>query len=594
MSSRFIPVRRFFYYLSPYRIKIFIASVCSVLNNVFDILPDALIGFAVDVVVNRQNSFLAYLGVTNVLEQLYILGGLTLIIWALEAIFEYLSEILWRNLAQTVQHDMRISAYSHLQKLEIAYFEDKNSGELLTILNDDINQLEHFFDKGIIDFIYFLVNITVVTFTFFYLAPLIAFLAFIPVSFIIFISYKFQARLGAMYAQVREQAGMLGARISSNIIGITTIKSYATEEYELARISSDSDAYKRANGVAIGIGAAFIPVIRIAIACGFVITVILGGSYVLSGKLAVGAYSVLVTMTQRLLWPFIYLAKITDVYKRAMACVERVFSVLDEPIGIVDGVEEKCKEAIKGRIEFKNVSFAYSNGEKIFDNLSIAVEPGQTIGIVGATGSGKSTLVKLLLRFYEPTSGSISLDGTEISAYKLKLFRQAFGFVSQDVFLFKGTLRENIAYGFPQATDEQIEYAAKIAEIHSYIMTLPDGYNTIIGERGQNLSGGQRQRISIARAIVNNPPIFVLDEATSSVDNETEASIKRSLDKIAKNHTIFVIAHRLSTVRNADKIVVLHRGSVIENGKHEQLIDRNGPYARLWRAQTGDFLESSY
>jgi ATP-binding cassette subfamily B protein len=587
MNAKISSFQRLLSYMRPYRVKIVIATICAVLQNIFDVFPEVLIGITIDVLVNKHNSFLGNWGVVDVISQLCVLAGLTFIIWCCQALFEYLSDVLWRNLAQTVQHDLRIDAYGHMQQLEMAYFEDKNTGELLTVLNEDVNQLELFFDKGITDFIYFAVSVVLVGCIFFYLSPIVAACAFFPVPLIFYVAHMFQARLGALYTHVRESAGVLGARLGNNLIGISIIKSYTTEDYELDKLRADSSAYRDAHARSIGVSSAFIPLIRMAVAFGFVITIILGGWYTVHGSLAIGGYSILVSMTQRLLWPFIYLAKSMDVYKRSMASANRVFAVLDTPIGIKDGIVAESM-GVKGKIEFKDISFAYPNGIAVFDNLSISVEPGQTVGVVGSTGSGKTTLIKLLLRFYDPEQGSILLDGVYTKDLKLRLLRQAFGLVSQDVFLFKGTIKENIAYGAPHISDVQIEYAARMAEIHDFIIGLPDGYNTMVGERGQKLSGGQRQRISIARAIVNKPPVLIFDEATSSVDNETESSIQRSLEKIAKDHTIFVIAHRLSTVRHADNIFVLHKGEVVEKGKHDDLLQLDGHYAKLWRVQTGE------
>ncbi len=586
-NEKFISLLRLFGYMKFYRMRLFISTIATILHNVFDVLPDILIGIAVDVVVNKQYSFIARLGISDVMTQLSILAGLVFIVWSSEAFCQYLSQVGWMKIAQLVQHDLRMEAYGHMQSLEMGYFEDNSAGELLTILNDDINQLEYFFDKVIIDSLYFFVNVAMVGYVFLYLSPAVAFFAFLPVPIILLITNKFQHRLGELYMSMREQAGFLGARISANIFGIATIKSCTTEGYELDRVRRDSNGYKNSSSAAVEVSAAFVPVVRITVACGFVVTIILGGWYTLQGALAIGSYSVLVSMTQRLLWPFIYLAKITDVYKRTMASAQRIFTILDTPIGITDGHYEPSVNDIKGKIEFKNVSFSYPAGSSIFNNLSLSIEPGQTVGFVGSTGSGKTTLIKLLLRFYDPDRGSILLDGVMTKDFKLNVLRQTFGVVSQDVFLFKGTIKENIAYGSPCVADQEIEYAAHIAEIHDFIISLPDGYNTIIGDHGQRLSGGQRQRISIARAIINKPPILIFDEATSSVDNETEAAIQRSLEKISKDHTVFVIAHRLSSVRNADTIFVLHNGVMVEAGKHDDLIMQNGAYAKLWHIQTG-------
>ena len=587
MKKKLFPFFRLTQYLKPYRMRMSLAVICASLNKIFDILPEALIGIAVDVVVNKQQSYIARLGFQDLTMQLYILGGLTFVIWACESLFEYFSEVLWRNLAQTVQHKLRVSAYGHMQKLEMAYFEDKSTGELLSILNDDINQLERFLDHGIAEFIHLVVGTTCIGFIFFYLAPEVAFFALLPVPVVLFITYWFQRRLGPLYQRVREKAGLLGRRIANNITGIATIKSYTTEEYELAHLQEDSKAYKDVNAFSIQVSSTFIPVVRMAVVMGFITTIVLGGWAAVQGTLAVSAYSVLLFMTQRLLWPFTNLAKMTDLYARAMASAQRVFAILDSQVGITSGKQHLEVNEVKGSIEFNDISFVYPNGKRIFDHLSLSIKPGQTVAFVGTTGSGKSTIIKLLLRFYDPVSGSIILDGIDLKELKLKNLRQAIGLVSQDVFLFHGTVYGNIAYGCIDATMEQVEQAAKIAEAHEFILSLPQGYQTVVGERGQKLSGGQRQRISIARAVLNNPPIFIFDEATSSVDNETEAAIQRSLEKISADHTTIVIAHRLSTVRNADTIFVLEKGVIVESGTHDALVAKHGVYADLWRVQTG-------
>ena len=578
---------RLVFYIKEHRPRVFLALVCTTLYNICDMLPEFLIGSAVDVIVNKQESFLARAGFPNVITQLLILAGVTLIAWSLESIFEYFSEVSWRYFAQAVQHRLRLDTYAHLQKLDMEYFEEQHSGELLSILNDDISLLERFLDTGISQFIYLVVGTVGVVTVFFILAPSIALVALVPVPLILGISFFFKNRLAPLYVRVRGCAGMVSARIANNLAGITTIKSYTNEEYELKRLAKEGHAYQEANFNAITIGSAFIPVVRMSIAIGFIFTLVLGGWYASQGTLAVGTYSILIFMTQRLLWPLIELAKQTDLYERAMASAKRIFAVLDAPITIQDGTLPLDSAAIKGHIVFNNISFAYPNGMVVFKNLSIDILPGQTVAFVGSTGAGKSTLIKLLLRFYEPSEGNILLDNISIDKLMLHDLRKSIGFVSQDVFLFQGTVYENIAYGSPLATLEQVQEAAMIAEAHEFIIKLPKGYNTVVGERGQKLSGGQRQRISIARALVDVPPIFVFDEATSAVDNETEAAIQRSLDKIAKDRTTIVIAHRLSTIRHADKICVLDKGIIVESGLHDELIVKNGMYAYLWHVQTG-------
>jgi len=320
---------------------------------------------------------------------------------------------------------------------------------------------------------------------------------------------------------------------------------------------------------------------------------VFGGKLALDGTLAVSLYSVLIFMTQRLLWPLTSLGETFDQYQRAMASTTRVLDLLDTPAQIIDGDNALPATAVQGDVRFDNVKFAYSNGAEVLKGLSIHVPAGETAAIVGATGAGKSTIIKLLLRFYDVIDGSVSLDNHDLRDLKMADLRHAIGLVSQDVFLFHGTVRENIAYGTFAASDAEIIEAANIAEAHEFIIGLPQGYDTIVGERGQKLSGGQRQRISIARAVLKNPPVLILDEATSSVDNETEAAIQRSLEKIAIGRTTIVIAHRLSTVRNADRIFVLENGRLKEQGKHEDLAQGSGIYATLWRVQMGERLPAA-
>jgi ATP-binding cassette subfamily B protein len=314
---------------------------------------------------------------------------------------------------------------------------------------------------------------------------------------------------------------------------------------------------------------------------------LIGGIEAVAGNLSVGTYSVLVFLTQRLLWPLTRLGETLDQYQRAMASTNRAMNLLDTPIAIPSGHISLPVKKVRGELIFKDVTFAYQDRPAVVENLSLEIPAGKTIAIVGSTGSGKSTLVKLILRLYEIQGGSITLDGIELRDLKLQDLRQAIGLVSQDVFLFHGTVRENIAYGTPDASLTEVIAAAKIAEAHDFIIQLPQDYETIVGERGQKLSGGQRQRIAIARAILKDPPILILDEATSAVDNETEAAIQRSLEQITAHRTTIAIAHRLSTVRNAHCIYVMEQGQLVESGKHEALLEQNGIYASLWRVQTG-------
>ena len=581
------PLQRLLNYTEKYRQKIWIASACSVLNKLFDLAPPALIGAAVDVVVQKENSLIARLGITEIFNQFLVLSLITMILWGLESLFQYAYATSWRNLAQQIQHDLRRDAYTHLQDLELEYFEERSTGALMSILSDDVNQLERFLDIGANEILQVSTTVVIIGGAFFILAPTVAWMTLLPIPLIIWGAIAFQKLLAPRYATVREKVSLLNSQLANNLSGITTIKSFTAENYEIRRITKESEAYQHSNQRAIALSAAFIPLIRILILIGFTAILLYGGMEAIAGNLSVGTYSVLVFLTQRLLWPLTRLGQTLDQYQRAMASTNRVMNLLDTPIQIHPGDRYLPVASVRGEVAFKNVTFAYKERTPVIANLSLSIPAGTTIGIVGSTGSGKSTLVKLLLRLYEVDSGMIILDDIELPNIHLQSLRQAIGLVSQDVFLFHGTVADNIAYGSWESDIKEIVAAATIAEAHEFIMQLPNGYDTIVGERGQKLSGGQRQRLAIARAILKNPPILILDEATSAVDNETEAAIARSLEKITQNRTTIAIAHRLSTIRNADCIYVMEQGKLVEQGKHEDLLEHNGIYAKLWRVQTG-------
>ncbi len=540
-----------------------------------------------DVVVEQQDSLIARWGVTDVFNQFLVLSFLTLIVWLLESIFQYAYAWLWRNLAQTIEHDLRLDAYGHLQNLELAFFEAQSTGGLMSILNDDINQLERFLDIGANELIQVSTTVVIIGGAFFVLAPSVAWMAMLPMPFILWGSIVFQRRLAPRYVDVREKVSLLNGRLSNNLSGITTIKSFTAEAHEQAQVQRESEAYRQSNRRAIALSAAFVPLIRIVILLGFTATLLYGGLEAVAGTLSVGTYSVLVFLTQRLLWPLTRLGETLDQYQRAMASTARVMNLLDTAIAIHPGEIALPVGSVRGELVFTDVTFGYQGHPPIMQQLCLHIPAGKTIAIVGPTGSGKSTLVKLLLRLYEVQAGSITLDGIDLRQLKLRDLRGCIGLVSQDVFLFHGTVAENISYGSFTASTAQMIQAAKLAEADDFIRQLPQGYDTIVGERGQKLSGGQRQRLAIARAILKDPPILILDEATSAVDNETEAAIQRSLEYITANRTTIAIAHRLSTIRNADHIYVMEHGRLTEQGRHEQLLLQNGMYASLWRVQMG-------
>ena len=579
-------LKHLFVYSQQQKTKAKRGIVYSILNKLFDLAPPVLIGVAIDIVVEGNESFLASLGVVDRRRQLVVLAILTFIIWGLESLFDYLSAVTWRGISQDIEHNLRTETFQNVLGLDMKYFENKSSGRLMAILNDDVNQLERFLDTGANKLLQTATTVIVIGGTFLYISPLIATFAFIPIPIIIFGSFKFTTTIATRYESIRESIETLNSNLSNTISGILNVKSFTRETKELQRIDASSNEVRSANYHAIKLSAAFIPIIRVAILFGFTATLIIGGFLALDGEIKVATYSVLLFITQRLLWPLTELGDTFDLYQRAMASFNRIFSLKNESPDIKNGSKEFKK--LNKNITLENVTFAYVDNFDILNNVNLTINSGQTTAIVGSTGSGKSTLIKLLLRLYEINNGSIKFDSTNLKDLELSTLREKIGLVSQDVFLFEGTVLENIAYGDLNASEREVWNAAQKSEADEFINKLPQKENTIVGERGQKLSGGQRQRISIARAILKNPEILILDEATSSVDNETEAAIQRSLDILKQDRTVIVIAHRLSTVRNADIIYVLENGDVVESGSHESLLEINGVYAKLWSVQTGE------
>ena len=490
-----------------------------------------------------------------------------------------------------VEHEVRVSAYDHSQRLGLSWHEEQATGNITAILNDDVNQLERFLNDGVNQIIQVIVSTICIGFIFFYISPLIASIAVLPVPIIFLVSFLFQKKLSPKYKNVRDKVGALNSSVFNNLIGIQTIKSFMTFKHEKGRVSELSKEYQKENIGAISISSAFVPVIRMGVLAGFLGTILIGSHMALSGTLAVGSYSVLVFLTQRFLWPFTTLGTLVDDFERSMASSQRIFDLLNTDVHIPEPKNPTKLDNLRSDILFDSISFNYPGGQTLFHEFSMNIKNGTSVGIVGDTGSGKTTLAKLLLRLYDPVSGAIKIGDSDIRDVSIESLRNKIGVVNQETFLFDGSIRKNIAYGNKDCEEDDIIRAAEQSQCTEFISSLSDGYDTIIGERGQKLSGGQKQRLAIARAIVRQPDILIFDEATSSVDNKTERLIQKTFMDIKQDRTMIIIAHRLSTIRNCDNIFVIKNSRIHEQGTHDELMkNSNSFYAELWNIQTGKKL----
>ena len=597
------PMKRLFRnYGVHYKMYSFVGVLSSIFARLLDLLPPVLLGFAIDAVFRQEKAFTDIWFVpgrfipADQQGQLLLTVGIIGAAFTSGAAFHWVRNWGFNSFAQRIQHDVRTDTYDKMQRLNMDFFADKQTGEMMSILSNDVNRLERFLNDGMNSVFRLTVMVLGIAGILFYLNWQLALIALLPVPLIGFFTYVFIRAIQPKYAEVRSTVGKLNSRLENNLGGIKVIKSSHTEEYESDRVDDVSQDYYDANWGAIETRIKFFPGLRLLAGFGFVLTFLVGGLWVLEAEgqapwiftlsLSTGEFVTFILLTQRFIWPMAQFGQIINMYQRARASAARIFGLMDEPARIEEdpGATELTVE--DGRVEYDEVTFGYDE-ETIVEDVDLTVEGGETLALVGPTGAGKSTVLKLLLRMYDVDEGSITIDDTDIREVTLPSLRESIGYVSQDTFLFYGTVAENIAYGTFDADREEIVEAAKAAEAHAFIENLPEGYDTEVGERGVKLSGGQRQRIAIARAILKDPDVMILDEATSDVDTETEMLIQRSLDRLTADRTTFAIAHRLSTIKDADKILVLEEGEIVERGTHRELLGNDGLYAHLWGVQAG-------
>jgi len=569
--------------------KFYLASLLTIFGQIFDLVPTLLIGLMAVVLITGKSAALVRLGLAGASSQLLFLAGATALAGVLIAALSFVTDLLWRNLAQSVQHQWRTTMYAHLQRVKLRYLEGERTARLAGVLTDDINQFGRFLATSASHLLKLGTNFFILIPLFLFFVPGIAWVAFLPVPIIAWLSFFYQEHAVPDYAANSEKGSLLNSQLINNLEAGATIKSFAAEEYEIDRIHRLSEAYRQSNRQVDTRSAAYNQIIAVCAMASIAGTLLLGGHDVLAGALRFEVFSPLIGLPQRVLWQLPGLGDAVDQYQRTVGALGRVLDLRRLPIEQDDTGQHLDVAKVDGEIVLDGVTFAYPGRPPVLHDLSLRLAPRSTTGIVGVTGTGKTTIAKLLMRLEDVRSGQVLLDGVDIRDVRLHDLRNAIGFVAQDAFLFDGTVRDNITYGSFDADPERVVSAARVAKADGFVQTLPSRYDTMIGERGVTLSGGQKQRISLARAIVKSAPVVILDEATSAVDNETEAAIQRALQGFAKDRTLVVIAHRLSTIRHADWIYVLGKGgAVIEAGTHQDLLERDGVYASLWRLQIGE------
>ncbi len=563
------------------------------------LVPPVLLGVAIDAIFRDDQPFnLPGVPQTwlpgDTMGQFWFLIGLMAVAMVGQALLNFVRMSSLNLFSHRVKHEVRTATYQRMQRLDMEFFNEVQTGELMSILSNDTNRLERFLDNMFGESIQLSVLIVGISVVLFWFNPQLALVTLVVVPVAGVFTYWFMRLAEERYTDIRQSVGDLNSRLENNLNGIQVIKAANTEDYEDERVRDHSYTYFRLDWLALRLNFIYRPGLQALTSLSFIATFVVGGVWILegppgplTGDLTVGTLVIFLLLTQRLVDPLAQMSNIIDRYEDARASTKRILGIMNLPVSIQDSEDATEITAIDGSVSFENVTFGYDE-QDVLSDIDIDVEPGETVGLVGPTGAGKTTVLKLLLRLYDTNEGAVRVDGHDVRDVTLSSLRDAMGYVGQENFLFDGTVAENIAYGSFDAGRDEVMEAARRAQAHAFIENLPEGYETEVGERGVKLSGGQRQRVAIARTLLQEPAIMIFDEATSAVDTETEMLIQRSIDDIAADRTTFVIAHRLSTVRDADTILVLEDGEIVERGTHDDLLAADGLYANLWRVQAGE------
>ncbi len=566
---------RLLLYIKPYRGKLVAAFMLAAGVTVLGLLPPYMVKIIIDDVIIQKD-----------LRLFTIIIGILFLVYILRSIFISFRIVMDNKVQQGLIFDLRNHVYHCLQRLSLSYFESRDTGKIVSRIINDVEALQAIVTSGLITlFVAFitLIGSLVILLT---INPKLTLIAMIPIPLLAFLIFRFSGKAHRSYRQVRRKLAKVTSILQENIFGIREIKTFTQEEYENKKFSIQGRGYFRSNMRIAKLWSIYYPLILFVSSLGTVLVLWFGGGEVIAGVLSIGSLVAFYGYLGLFYQPIDQLNQVNNMFQHARAAGERVFDIIDaipeveEPIDVIS-----LSFPVKGAVEFNNVCFSYNEKEQVIDDISLKVKPGEKIAIVGPSGSGKTTLISLIPRFYDVSKGSITIDGYDIKKLKLTYLREQIAIVLQEPFLFNESLRKNIGFSKGEASKEEIVAAAKNANADEFINKFPNGYETRAGERGTNLSLGQKQRISIARAILKDPSILILDEATSSVDTEVEALIQEALEHLMENRTSFIIAHRLSTIRNADRIVVMDQGRIVEIGTHWELLRKRGLYSQLYRVQ---------
>jgi ABC-type multidrug transport system fused ATPase/permease subunit len=568
-------LKRLLAYLNKYWHFVLLALLALLINRVLTLAIPEITQRAIDIaIVQKRINLLAILALSIV--------GVTI----LTALFQFVQEYILQYASQKAIYDIRNTMYDHLQRLPFSFYDKSQTGQLIARATGDIDTLRRFYSFGMINFVSSIIMFIAVLVICLLKNSTLAVLSLSTMPILAYTGIRFGGKIGPRFWEIRQRTAELTTVIQENVTGMRVVKTFVREDYEINKFSAYARNLLQKNLEITKLWSFFFPLMDFIAGLGSIAVLWYGGWQIMNGNLTLGEFIAFNMYLMQLMWPIRMLGFIINVSKEAMASGQRIFEILDTKSEVEESPDAKPLPQIDGYVRFKNVSFKYeTSDELVLKDFSLDVEPGETVAILGATGSGKSTLINLIPRFYDPTSGVITIDNIDIKTITLESLRSQIGIVLQDTFLFAMSLKDNIAYGRNNATMEEIINAAKAANIHDFIDSLPKGYDSEVGERGVTLSGGEKQRIAIARALLMNPKILILDDSTSSVDTETEHLIQNAISTLVIGRTTFVIAQRLSTIKRANKIVVLENGEIIEQGTHDELMEKGGIYTEIYNMQ---------